>query len=69
MCLSALGLHAAYSINQMVEMIWGYRPVWAIPYRWLMLSITFTLLVCLLAGLAPASRAARTNIIDALRTT
>jgi len=65
----ALGLHAAYSINQIVELIWGYRPVWAIPYDWLTLSIAFTLLVCLLAGLAPAGRAARTNIIDALQTT
>ena len=64
-----LGLHAAYSINRIVELIWGYRAVWAIPYGWLMLSIAFTLLVCLLAGLAPASRAARTNIIDALQTT
>jgi putative ABC transport system permease protein len=65
----ALGLHAATSINRMVELIWGYQPVWTIPVQWLGLSISFTFLMCLIAGLIPASRAARSNIIAALQTT
>ncbi|HSW44525.1 MAG TPA: FtsX-like permease family protein [Phycisphaerae bacterium] len=65
----ALGLHGARSINWMVEVIWGYQPVWTIPYPWVALSIGFTLLVCLLAGVIPATRAARSNIIKALHTT
>lgn len=65
----ALGLHAATSINHMIELIWGYQPVWTIPFQWLGLSIGFTFLVCLIAGMIPASRAARSNIIAALQTT
>jgi putative ABC transport system permease protein len=64
-----LGLHAARSINHLVEEIWGYRPVWSIPWGWLTIGIGFTMAVCLIAGILPARRAARSNIIEALQTT
>jgi len=65
----ALGLHAAGSINQMVEMLWGYRPIWTMPVGWISLGIGLTVLVCLVAGFIPARRAARSNVISALQTT
>ena len=57
------------SINHIVEEIWGYRPIWSIPWGWVSVGIGFTMAVCLIAGLLPARRAARGNIIDALQTT
>jgi len=65
----ALGLHAARSINAMIEMLWGYRPVWTIPLDWLSLGIGLTLAICLVASVLPARRAARSNIVEALQTT
>ncbi len=64
-----LGLHAAMGINQMVEAIWGFRPEWTVPRGWVTAGISFTMGVCLIAGIIPARRAARNNIIDALQTT
>jgi len=65
----ALGLQAARSINYMVELLWGYRPIWAVPVDWMALGIGLTVVVCILAGIIPARRAARSNIIAALQTT
>jgi len=65
----ALGVHAAHSINTIVELIWGYHLTWTIPYYYIGTSIGFTFLVCLIAGLLPALRAARSNVIEALQTT
>jgi ABC-type antimicrobial peptide transport system permease subunit len=65
----ALGLQAARSINYMVELLWGYRPVWTLPIDWITLGIALTVAVCIVAGLIPARRAARANIISALQTT
>jgi putative ABC transport system permease protein len=65
----ALGLNAAAGMNQMTLTIWGYEPKWTIPWGMVGLGVTFTLGVCLLAGILPARRAARNNIIDALQTT
>jgi len=65
----ALGMHAAYSMKSMTYDIWGYKTIWTMPWGWLGLGIGFTMLVCLLAGILPARRAARNNIIDAMQTT
>jgi len=65
----ALGLHATCSINHIVEQVWGYRPVWTIPWGLTLAGIGFTMAVCLVAGILPARRAARSNIIEALQTT
>ncbi len=64
-----LGIHAAWGIRQIVMGVWGYEPQWTIPWTWITWGVGFTLSVCLIAGLIPARRAARNNIIDALQTT
>ena len=64
-----LGLHAAAGIRYLVEAIWGFRTAAEIPYGWVAISVSFTIVVCLLAGVAPALHAARTNIIKSLQTT
>jgi putative ABC transport system permease protein len=65
----SLGLHAAHGLNAMTVAIWGYEPRWTIPWNLVGPGIAFTILVCLIAGLVPARRAARNNVIDALQTT
>jgi ABC-type lipoprotein release transport system permease subunit len=69
-CLGiALGMHAAATMNVVFRAIWGFDLSIRIPWQWVGLSIAFTLGVCLLAGILPARRAARNNIIDAMQTT
>jgi ABC-type antimicrobial peptide transport system permease subunit len=65
----ALGLHAAHGMNVMTVAIWGYKPDWTIPWDLVVPGILFTMTVCLIAGIIPARRAARNNVIDALQTT
>jgi ABC-type lipoprotein release transport system permease subunit len=65
----ALGLHMAESMSEMTERIWGYQAVWTIPHDLVSAAIGFTLGVCLVAGLIPALRASRSNVIDALQAT
>jgi len=65
----ALGMHAAHSMSVMTKEIWGFKPVFTIPWGWLGLGVGFTMLICLLAGVLPAMRAARNKIIEALQTT
>jgi hypothetical protein len=65
----ALGMQAAYGMKTMTTMIWGLKSQWFIPWGWVMQGIIFTMLVCLLAGVLPARRAARNNIIDAMQAT
>ncbi len=65
----ALGLHAAHGMNIMTVAIWGYKPNWTIPWDLVIPGIAFTMTVCLIAGVVPARRAARNNVIDALQTT
>ncbi len=64
-----LGLHAAASMNVMTRSIWGLAPQWTIPWDLVGLGTALTVGVCVIAGIAPARRAARSNIIDALQTT
>ncbi|MEP0841732.1 MAG: ABC transporter permease [Phycisphaerae bacterium] len=64
----ALGLHLATSLNTMTKTIWGYEPAFTIPDL-VPAAIFFTIAVCLLAGLIPAARASRSNVIDAMQAT
>ncbi len=65
----ALGLHEAYSDNRITAGMIGFHPEFIIPYGTVALGVAVTVVVCLLAGLAPARYAARNNIIDAMQTT
>lgn len=62
-----LGLIGAGSISETIHAIWGMELDWTIPWGWVGIGAAFTLLVCLTAGILPARRAARTNIIDAMQ--
>lgn len=64
-----LGLHLAYSMNAITLAIWGYEAKWSIPTDLVAAAIGFTMTVCLVAGLVPALRASRSNVIDALQAT
>ena len=65
----ALGFHLAANSNYVLGQLTGFQPVWAVPWNWVGYGVAFTSLVCLLAGLAPAYRAARNDIISALQVT
>lgn len=65
----ALGLHAAYTVNQMTYKLWGYLPQWDVPWDFIGVAVAFTTAICLLAGILPARHAARSNIISALQAT
>jgi ABC-type lipoprotein release transport system permease subunit len=64
-----IGLHAAAVFRFITASIWGFKPPATIPWDWVSYGVGFTMGVCLIAGLLPARRAARNNIIDALQTT
>ena len=53
----------------MLDQLTGFQPVWAEPWDWVGYGVGFTSLMCLVAGLAPAHRAARNDIISALQVT
>ncbi len=61
-----LGLQLAHSSNVFTERMWSFRPDLAMPWDWVIGTMCLTLAVCLLAGLYPAHRASRSNVIDAL---
>jgi len=63
-----LGLHAARTMGFITKSIWGYEPKWTIPWDLVGPGVVFTVLICLVAGIIPARRAARNNVIDALQT-
>lgn len=64
-----LGFHLAANSNYVTEKVWGFQPVWVIPWRWVIGAIGITSLACLLAGIAPARHAARNNIVSAMQAT
>jgi predicted lysophospholipase L1 biosynthesis ABC-type transport system permease subunit len=61
-----LGLHLAALSNYATAQMVGFEPVWAVPWNWVGYGVAFTSGMCLLAGIAPARRAARNDIISAL---
>lgn len=64
-----LGLHMADTLTRMTTAIWGFAPQRSLPPDLLGAAIGFTLLVCLIAGLIPAWRASRSNVINAMQAT
>ena len=62
----ALGLHSAYSMNELSSRLIGIEPVFTIPWRHVVGGVGLTVLICLLASIAPARHAARNNIVDAI---
>ena len=62
----ALGLHSAYSMNALSGRLIGIEPAFTIPWGQVAGGVGLTVLICLLAGLAPARYAARNNIVDAI---
>lgn len=65
----ALGFHLAWMSNFTTDQLLGLRPAWVVPWGWVGFGAGFTSLICLVAGLAPAWRAARNDIISAMQAT
>lgn len=64
-----LGIHAAASENVLTLRLIGFEVPMAIPWPRVAAGLALTLAVCLLAGIAPALRASRSNVIDAMQVT
>ena len=64
-----LGLHQARSEAIVVGAITGFQPRLTIPYATIAAGVALTVGVCLIAGIGPARRAARNNIVAAMQTT
>ncbi|MHC4089002.1 MAG: FtsX-like permease family protein [Planctomycetota bacterium] len=62
----ALGLHSAISMNALSARLIGIEPVFTVPWGHVVGGIGLTVLICLLASVAPARYAARNNIVDAI---
>ena len=62
----ALGLHSAGSANVIAANLIGFDTGVTVPWSRLAAAVALTLVVCLLAGAAPARYAARNNIVDAM---
>ncbi|MCP4594597.1 MAG: FtsX-like permease family protein, partial [bacterium] len=63
----ALGLHTANSMNVITEKLVGVDLVFTVPWGRVAGAVSLTLVIALLAGVGPARRAARNNIVDALQ--
>jgi len=61
-----LGFHSAYSMNVVVNGILGIELGVPVPLSQVSGAVALTLLFCLLAGLAPARRAASSNVVSAM---
>jgi len=67
LCGVALGVHLAVTDNRVTASLMGVDAAIAIPYARLVLGILLTLGICLTAGLLPARRAARNDVVTALQ--
>ena len=65
----ALGYHGAKGMSYLMKAIYGFEAPTTIPWDWVGLGVAFTVGICLIAGIIPARRAARTDIIESLQTT
>ncbi len=61
-----LGIQLAHASNVLTVRMFAYEPQLAIPWDWVVGTMALTVSVCLLAGLWPAHRASRRNVIEAL---
>ncbi|MFQ5495270.1 MAG: ABC transporter permease, partial [Phycisphaerae bacterium] len=65
----ALGLYETYSVNRIVAGLIDVSLDFIVPVGTIAAAVALTVTVCLLAAVAPARRAARNNIIQAIQTT
>lgn len=63
-----LGFHMAHSDGLVWTRCFGIAFPWVVPWPRVILAGGITWLICVLAGIGPALRAARSNVIDALQT-
>jgi ABC-type antimicrobial peptide transport system permease subunit len=61
-----LGLHLAWNVTTMTERMWGYALALDVPWRLVGVAVALTIGLCIVAGVAPARHASRTNVIEAL---
>ncbi len=61
-----LGLHLAWNVTELTQRMWGYAIPFTVPWAFVGVAIALTVGLCILAGMAPARHAARTNVIAAL---
>ncbi len=61
-----LGLHLAWNVTTMTERMWGYALALEVPWKLVGVALALTVGLCILAALAPARHASRTNVIEAL---
>jgi len=61
-----LGIQLAHASNTFTERMFAYRPELTIPWDWVIGTMALTVGICLVAGLWPAHRASRNNVIEAL---
>ncbi|GJM26557.1 MAG: hypothetical protein DHS20C16_29720 [Phycisphaerae bacterium] len=61
-----LGLHAAFAGNILITSLVGIEIPWVVPVGRVMFAVGLTWFVCLIAGIRPALRAARSDVISAM---
>jgi len=65
----ALGLHQAFTDNRVAGGLLGIHPEYLVPVTTILLAVSLTVAVCLLAGIGPARHASRDNIAAAMQAT
>jgi putative ABC transport system permease protein len=65
----ALGLHLAADTTTLTARMWGFGVTLDLPWGFIAAAAALTIGLCLLAGIIPARRAARANVVDALHVT
>ncbi len=61
-----LGIQLAHASNVFTVRMFAFHPELAIPWDWVAGTMALTVGVCLIAGLWPAHRASRSNVIEAM---
>lgn len=61
-----LGAHLAYNVIDLIERMWGLRMTFHLPVVFVSAAAALTIVLCIIAGVLPARRAARTNVVEAL---
>ncbi|MCB9850935.1 MAG: ABC transporter permease [Phycisphaerales bacterium] len=62
-----LGMHAAHADNTVVGRALGIAFPWTVPWPRVIIAVALTWIICVVSGIGPALRAARSNVIGALQ--
>ncbi len=62
----ALGLHLAHNTTRLTGNMWGFDVAFVMPWPFVFSAAAATILLCVIAGLWPARRAARNDVVQAL---